>query len=344
LQAGQVPGVIWVFSMTTKFYTSAPVRTLAALVVALGIAVSSAAAQSKYPDRPVRVVTTFAAGGLADITARLVADKLSEKLGQRFFIENQPGAGGIAAARAVLSGGNDGYTLAFITNGTAISAALFEHLPFDPLKDFVPISGIGNFDCVFVTSTASPLHSLQDFLKAARDKPGTINVGTVNIGSTQHLTAALFKSMAGINVVLIPFRSTPDVVVALLRDDVQMAIDFYAPFKSGLESGKLRPIATSAPQRTPELPDVPTVQESGVADFDVTSWNSLYAPAGTPPAIIATLNQALRDVLADPDLKRRALDLGIETKGSSGAEVDARMRSDIAKWSKLIAEAHIPRQ
>jgi tripartite-type tricarboxylate transporter receptor subunit TctC len=320
---------------------------IAALTIALALALAgfgAASAQSNYPDRPVRVILPFAAGGVADVTARLVADKLGDRLGQRFVIDNQPGAGGIAAARAALSGGADGYTLALLTNGTAISVPLFNHLPFDPLKDFVPVSMLGYFQCVLIVSAGAPYQTLADFLKAARDKPGTLNIGTINVGSTQNLTAELFKSMAGINAVLVPFRASPEVVVALLRDDIQMGIDFYAALKPSLDNAKARALAVSGARRSPNLPDVPTAQEGGVSNFDVTAWNALYAPAGTPEAIVARLNSTLRDVLADPDLKKRALELGIEAAASTPAELDARMRADIAKWGDVIARANIPKQ
>jgi tripartite-type tricarboxylate transporter receptor subunit TctC len=313
-------------------------------LIAAGLAAPAVHAQAKYPDRPVRVILPFGPGGVADVTARLVAQALSEKLGQNFFIENMPGAGGIAAARAALAGGTDGYTLTLLTNGTAISVPLFTHLPFDPLKEFVPISTIGYFTCDFMVNAASPYQTLGDFLKAAKAKSGTLNVGTINVGSTQNLTAELFKAMAGIDVVIVPFRGSPDVVVALLRGDIQMDVDFYAALKPTLDGGKARVIATSAPQRSPELPNIPTVQEGGVANFDVTAWNGLYAPAGTPDAIIATLNKALHEVLANPDLKKRALDLGIDAKASTPTELDARMRADIEKWGKVIAQAGIAKQ
>lgn len=312
--------------------------------MATGAAVRAARAQAKYPDHPVRVILPFAAGGVADITARLVAEGLGKTLGQNFVIENNPGAGGIAAARAALAGGKDGYTLALLTNGTAISVPLFNHLPFDPLKDFVPISLIGSFETDFVTATASPYRTLGDFLSAARAKPGALNIGTVNVGSTQNLTAELFKSMANIDVVIVPFRATPEVVVALLRGDVQMGIDFFAPLKPSLDNGQARAVATGGAARSPSLPNIPTVQEGGVPGFEVTAWNGLYAPAGTPGSVIATLNAALHDVLADPALKKRALDLGIDAHASSPAELDTRMRSDIAKWGAVIARAHIPKQ
>jgi tripartite-type tricarboxylate transporter receptor subunit TctC len=318
--------------------------TVSLALAAAGLASPPLRAQAKYPDRPVRVILPFGAGGVADVTSRLVAQAMGEKLGQNFVIENMPGAGGITAARAAIAGGKDGYTLTLQTSGTAISAQLFEHLPFDPLKDFIPISTIGYFTCDFAVETSSPFKALGDFIKAAREKPATLNVGTINVGSTQNLTAELFKSMAGIDVVIVPFRGSPDVVVGLLRGDIQLAVDFYAALKPSFDNGQTRALATSAPQRSPELPDVPTVQEAGVAGFDVTGWNALYAPAGTPDEIIQILNKALHDVLADPELKKRALDLGINAKASTPAELDAHMRNDIDKWGKVIASAHIPKQ
>jgi tripartite-type tricarboxylate transporter receptor subunit TctC len=319
------------------------------VALALAFAASSSAtgsvwAQAKYPDRPVRVILPFAAGGVADITARLVAEGLGNKLGQNFVIENNPGAGGITAARAALSGDKDGYTLTLLTNGTAISVPLFNHLPFDPLKDFVPISLFGTFETDFVAASSSSYKTLGDILSAARAKPGTLNIGTVNVGSTQNLTAELFKSRANIDVVIVPFRSTPEVSIALLRGDVQMGIDFYAPLKPSLDSGQARPIATGGTTRSVALPNVPTVQEAGVPGFEVTAWNGLYAPAGTPKAVIDTLNATLHEVLADPALKKHALELGIDAKASTPAELDGRMRSDVAKWGSVIERAHIPKQ
>ena len=300
--------------------------------------------QGAYPNKPVRVIVPFGPGGVADVTTRLVSDKLGEKLGQRFIVENAPGAGGIAAARAAISGGNDGYTIALLTNGTAISVPLFKALPFDPLKDFVPISSVGYFDTMFIVNAESQYKTLQDFIKAAKDNPGKLNIGTINPGSTQHLTSELFKSSAGINFVNVTFRTSGEAVIALLRNDIQMVIDFYAALKPGLSDNKTRAIAWSGPTPSPALPKVPTVAQSGVPGFEVVSWNALYAPAGTPQAVIDTLNKALRDVLADADLKKRALELGIDTKASTPAEIDARMKADIKKWAQVIEKAGIAKQ
>jgi tripartite-type tricarboxylate transporter receptor subunit TctC len=320
-------------------------RLVCAAVLAALVALPAPSASAEtYPSRPIHLIVPFGAGGVADVSSRIVADKLGDQLGQRFVIDNMPGAGGIAAARNALAAPRDGYTLALLTNATAISVSLFANLPFNPLKDFTPISTLGYFDCLFVTNAASEFRTLGDFLKAARAKPGALNVGTVNPGSTQHLTAELFKSTAAVNFVIVPFRTTPEAVIGLMRNDVQMVIDFYAGLNAGLSDGKLRPVAWSAAQRSPALPDVPTVEEGGVAGFNVSSWNALYAPTGVPGEAIETINRGLHTVLADPEVKRRLLDLGIDSKASKPAELDERMRADIKKWAEVIERAGIAKQ
>ncbi len=296
-----------------------------------------------YPTRPVRIVLPFAAGGTADITTRLIGEKLGEQLKERFIIDNQPGAGGISAARSVLSAPADGYTLAVFTNGTAISVPLFKSLPFDPIKDFSPISAVSVFDLTLTTSAAGPFATLGDFLKEARAKPGQLNIGTVNVGSTQNLGAELLRSSAKIEVTLIPYRTTPDVVVALLRNDIQLAVEYYATMKAAIDDGKMHLVATSAERRAVFSPNVPTVAEAGVPGYEVRSWNALFAKAGTPPDIIVKLNAAVRAVVALPDIKQRMFDLGLEAQAGSPEEMAARLKADIAKWAKVIDDAHIPK-
>jgi tripartite-type tricarboxylate transporter receptor subunit TctC len=254
-----------------------------------------------------------------------------------------PGAGGIAAARAALSAPADGYTITLLTNGTAISVPLFKKLPFDPVKDFTPISSVGYFDCVFTTNAASQYKSMGDFLKAAHEKPGTLNIGTINVGSTQNLSAELLKSMTGANFVIIPFRTTPEAILALMRNDIQLVVDFPAALKAGLSDHKLLPVAATGPVSAKSL-GIPTVAQAGVPGYEVTSWNALYAPAATPKEDIDVLNAALKNVLIDPEIKQRAADLGIDTRAGSPGEIDARMRADIAKWDKVITDANIPKQ
>ncbi|MEH2589100.1 Bug family tripartite tricarboxylate transporter substrate binding protein [Bradyrhizobium sp. AZCC 1721] len=315
---------------------------MAALAAAL-LLPQFARAQS-YPNRPVRLILPFGAGGVADVTARLVTEKLGEKLGQRFVIENMPGAGGINAARAVLSAPADGHTLALFSNGTAISVSLFKNLTFNPVTDFVPVSSMGYFDFIFVSQAGSPYPTLADFIKAAKQRPGTLNVGTINVGSTQNLAAQLFKSTAGVDVTIVPFRSSPEVLIALLRGDIQMAIENYSAVRSHIADKAAIAVSSSGPVRTTFLPDVPTVKEAGGGDFEARSWNAIFAPKGTPPEVIRTLNAALREVLEMPDLKKRALDLGIEAKASSPEEILDRLKVDVDKWADVIGRAGIAKQ
>ena len=314
-------------------------RVLPQLAAGLLPAFGSARAQA-YPSRPVRFILPFGPAGVADITARLAAEKLGDKLGQRFVVENQPGPGGIAAARAVLSQAPDGYTMGLVTNGTAISVAIYKSLPFDPVKEFAPISMIGRFDLVFGTNAEGEYKTLPDFIKAARAQPGKLNVGTIAVGSTQNLGAELFKAQAGLNFQIVPYRGTPDVIVALLRNDIQLMIDFYGPMKPNLLEKKIRPVGTSGPQRSPFFTDVPPVGEA-VAGYEVTSWNGTFVPVATPAAIIDTLNKAIHEIVAIPEVKQRYADLGIEAKASTPAELKARLEGDIKKWSALIERAGI---
>ncbi|MBR1250940.1 tripartite tricarboxylate transporter substrate binding protein [Bradyrhizobium sp. AUGA SZCCT0169] len=315
-----------------------------AIALAVLLLMPQIACAQNYPNRPVRLILPFGPGGVADVTARMVTEKLGEKLGQRFIIENMPGAGGITAARAVLSSPPDGYTLALLSNGTAISVSLFKNLRFNPVTDFVPVSSMGYFDFILVTRAGSPYRTLADLIKAAREKPGALNVGTINVGSTQNLSAQLFKSTAGVEITIVPFRSSPDVLIALLRGDIQMTIENYTAVQSHISDKAVTAVSTSGSVRTPFLPDVPTVKEAGGGDFEARSWNAIFAPKGTPPEVIRTLNAALRDVLDAPDLKKRALELGIEAKASTPEEIAQRLKDDIEKWAKVIERAGIEKQ
>jgi len=321
-----------------------PVVLAMSVLSALVLPQRRACAEDKYPGKAVRIVLPFAAGGVADITARIIAEKLGGRLGGRFYVENQPGAGGIAAARTVTSSAPDGYTLALLTNGTAVSVSLFQKLPYDPLRAFDPISSLGFFDFVFATGTDQEFKTLADFVAAAKAKPGTLNVGTINIGSTQNLSAELFKTAAGIDFTIIPYRGTPELLVSTMQGNVALTIDSYSAMKGNLADGKIRALASSGKVRSATTPEIPTLQESGVANYDVESWNALFAPAGTPPEIIKTLNQALQQVLAEAEVKSRLLELGIEARASTPEEISARLKSDIDKWRKVIENAGIQKQ
>ena len=293
----------------------------------------------------MRVILPFAAGGQADITSRLVAERLSEKLGQRFVIENQPGPGGIVAARSVLSAAPDGYTL-----GPRHQRHLDQrrHLQRAAVR-----SGEGfrhHLDArVFRSGVRHQFRSrrsarLPDFIKAAREQPGKLNIGTIAIGSTQELGAELFKATAKLDAQIVPYRTTPDVIVGLFRNDIQLMVDFYAPMESALEQNRIRAVATSGMARTEYLSAVPVVSEAGVPGYEVTAWNGLFAPKGTPAAIVDLLNRTVRDILAVPDIKTRFATLGITAKASTPEELKSRMQGDIGKWAAVIERAGIPKQ
>ena len=303
-----------------------------------------ARAQANFPNRPVRVIVPFGPGGATDVTTRIAAEKLAEKYGQRFVVENQPGPGGIAAARTVLGSGKDGHTVGVATNGTATSVSMFKALPFDPLTDFEMVSTLGLFEAVFVVNPNSPYKTLQDFVKAARAQPGKLNVGTVTVGGSQYLAAELFKTEAGIDFQIVTYRTSPEIVVALLRNDIHLSIEFYTAVRAPLAEKKFLALATSGGRRSATLPDIPTVQESGIAGYEVTSWNGLFVAKGTPPEVIKSLNQSVHEVVAMPDVRNRFGEVGIEATASTPEEFTARLRRDIEKWAKVIEKAGIPKQ
>jgi tripartite-type tricarboxylate transporter receptor subunit TctC len=298
----------------------------------------------KYPDHPVKIVIPLGPGGVGDITARILADRLTDKMGQRFVVENMAGPGGIAAMRAVTSAQNDGHTLLLMTGGIASSIPLFNQFPVDVAKELMPVTAVGYFDCLLVTNGQSEYKTLGDFLTAAKASPGKLNIGTISAGGVQHLTANYFKQAAGIDVVVVPFKNTPDAIVALMRNDVNMVIDFYAALKGNVQGGTLRAVAWAGPTPSPAMPEVKTAEAQGVKGFQANSWNSIYVKAGTSPAIIEAINKAVSEVLADPDVKSKLLDLGIDSKSSTPAAMDAQLRDDIKKWAGVIDKAGIEKR
>ncbi len=311
------------------------------LLAMLTLAPMPAAAQAKFPSQPIRVIVPFAAGGLADISMRLVAQKMSERMGQQVLVDNRPGAGGVIAANAALAAPADGHTLILLVNGTAIAKSLFK-LSYDPVTDFAPISSVAYFDLVLLTRTDGPLRTVADIRAGGKEKP--LVLGSINPGSTQNLSAELFKSSAQMTATVIPYKSTPEVLTALLRGDVDVGFESYAALKGSIDGGQLRAIAVTGQARAPWLPNVPTVKEAGLAGYDVTGWNALFAPARTPPQIVQQLNREVNEVLQLPDVKRRLLELGTEGKGSTPAEMGNLLRNDIAKWAAVIKQAGIQPQ
>ena len=324
------------------------VGAVAAIAAALSVLATAlplrALGDSDYPTRPVTLIVPYGAGGVADVGMRIIGDKLSSKLGQQFVVENRPSAGGVVAAQAGASAAPDGYTLLMTGNNTAIAAALFKSLPYNVLNDFASVSTAAFFDLLIVTRAGSPLKSVQDIIAAARADPGKLNIGTINPGSTQNLAADLFINTAGINAAIVPFRASPDMAGAVMRGDVDVAFEFYAAISGLLIDKKLTALASAGLQRTAYLPDVPTVIESGLKDFEVTSWNGLSVPAATPPGIIATLNRAMKDVVPTPDVQDRAKQMGMAMRWSTPQVMTARMQADIAKWGAVIEKAGIAKR
>ncbi len=318
---------------------------LLALPAAVMLALAPAGqAQAKWPEKPIKIVLPFGPGGVADVTARIMAAKLSEKFGQQVVIENMPGPGGINAARAVINAAPDGYTMALVTNGTSISVAAFKKLPFDPVNDFAMVSMVGTFDLVFAVNAPSEYKTLDDFLKAAKAHPGKLNIGTTLLGGTQNLGAELFKSLAGLNVQIVVYKNSPDIVLALYRNDVQMMIDFPPAVQGQVNDGKVRLLASSSPKRSPFFPNVPTVDQAGVKGYEVISWNAVGAPKGTPKEVIEAMNKAMHEVLSTPQLKEQFAKVGVEAHASTPAEALARLTGDIKKWNEVIDKAGIARK
>jgi len=318
--------------------------TLLALFAALYVAFPSAALAQKYPSRPIRVMLPFAAGSVSDVTLRILADKLGARLSASIVVENQPRAGGTTAALAAKTATADGYTLVTFSSSTAISVSLLKALPYDPVADFMPISGISTFANIIAVNSGSNYRMLRDLLSAARERPGALNIGTTTVGSTNHLAANLLKSMTGLNIVIVPFRTPGDLLTAVLRNDVDAIIQSYGALKSAVESNQIRALGITTPKRTAYAPDVPTVDEAGVTGFDVVSWNGAFAPTGTPPAVIATLNREMREALSDPELLQRYTELGLEPLPTTPDELSARLRAEIGKWGRVIRDAGIEQQ
>jgi len=301
-------------------------------------------AESSFPAKPVHISIPYGAGGVADLTMRLLAQKLTERTKQQVVIENRPGAGGLLSAKAVLDARPDGYTLGVIGNGQAIAMSLFKKRPYHVLTDFTFVSMTARFEMLLAVKADSPLKTLQDVVAAARKDPGKLNFGAINPGSTQNLSAHLLKQVSGVDVAIVPYKTTPDLVTAVLRGDVDIGFDFYAGFQALISDSQVRIIATSGEERNPLLRDVPTAKESGFPEYIVTSWNGLAAAAGVPADTVAILNQHINAALSDPALQATASTLGMDARGSTPQEMRDRMAADVQKWAAVIEKAGIEKQ
>jgi tripartite-type tricarboxylate transporter receptor subunit TctC len=281
---------------------------------------------------------------VADLTMRLLAQKLTERTKQQVVIENRPGAAGLLAAKEVLKAPPDGYTLDVIGNGQAIAMSLFKTRPYNVLTDFTFVSITARFEMLLAVKADSPLKNLQDVVAATRKNPGKLNFGAINPGSTQNLSAHLLKQVSGVDVAIVPFKTTPDLVTAVLRGDIDIGFDFYAGLQSLISDNQVRIIATSGEERNPLLRDVSTAKESGFPDYIVTSWNGLASAAGMPTQTLSVLSQHIHAALADPTLQATASALGMDARGSTPEEMRDRMAADVKKWAAVIEKAGIEKQ
>ena len=314
-----------------------------ALVGALGLPAFQVRAQT-FPSKPLRIVVPFGAGGVADLTARTVAQKLSESLGQPVLIENRPGAGGVAAGDAVAKAEPDGHTLLLMSNGTAVSAGLFKSLPFDTQRDFAPVSTLATFDIAILTAAEGRFKTLPELLAFARSNPGKLNIGSINVGSTQNLVAELLKSVAGIDVQIVPFNGTPAVVTALRGGQIDAAVEILGPVMGQVQAKALRVLAVTGAARSPTLPEVPTAAESGLQGLVAASWNALAAPSRTPRAVVMRLNKDVQAALAQPDVRKRLQELHVEAAPGTPEQAAELLAADTRRWGEVIQRAKIPLQ
>jgi tripartite-type tricarboxylate transporter receptor subunit TctC len=304
------------------------------------VAVSRLAWAQAYPSRPVRLIVPFGPAGATDITARLMGQSLSERLGQPFVIENRPGAGGTIATEAVVRAAPDGYTLLYVTTANASNATLYDKLNFNFVRDIAPIAPIVGFPYIMVVNPTVSAKTLPEFIAYAKINPGKINMASPGIGSTPHVNGELFKMMTGTNLVHVPYRSAAAVMTDLLSGQVQLYFGTTASSLEYVRTGKLRALAVTIERRLDALPDVPTVGEF-VPGYEASNWYGLGAPKNTPAAIIGILNREVNAALADPAIKARIADLGGVVLAGSPADFGKLIADETEKWGKVIRAANI---
>ncbi len=315
-------------------------RWLAAAAIACGLP-GLASAQPRFPERPITLLVPFAPGGIADLTARAVAEHMARTLGQPVVIDNKPSAGSIVASQAVATAKPDGHTLLLMSNANAVSVGLFKKLPYDPVKDFAPVATLGFFDIGVFVAANSRFATLKDALAFAKAHPGKLNVGTIAPGSTQHLSAKLFETVAGVTALVVPYKGSPAVLTALRSGEIDLAFEVLGPMVPQVAAGVVKALAVSSDRRNPALPEVPTVQQAGVPGYNVASWNAIAAPAGTPPEVVATLNRAVREAVASPAVQDKLGKAGMRLQSGSPAELQALLLGEIQRWGAVIKAAKI---
>jgi tripartite-type tricarboxylate transporter receptor subunit TctC len=315
-------------------------RVALALAV-LALPASNALAQG-YPSKPIRVVVPFAAGGAVDTLARLLGANLAEQLGQPVIVENRAGAGGTTGADAVAKAPPDGYTILQNTNGQAISPALYRTLPFDTVKDFIPVTQLVATTTVLVANPRLPVTSAAELIALAKAKPRSLNYGMTGVGNALHLTVEMLKRAAGIDMQAIPYRGDAPLNAALIAGDIDVAIVPLATARPLIEGGQLRALAVTGARRSPALPDVPTVAENALPGFEASGWQGYFLPASTPRDVVLVIQRAAVKALASAELVERLKAFGNEGVGSTPEEFDAKFRADLASFARIIKDANIP--
>lgn len=310
-----------------------PIRLTASFVVgtlALG-------AEAAWPERPIRFIVPFPSGGGADIMARPMTALLGKSLGQQVVVDNRGGAGGTLAAAMAANASPDGHTLFFGTVGThAIHVSLYAKLPYDPVKDFAPITLTHNAPRVLVVHASLPVKSVSDLIAYAKSKPGQLSFASAGNGGTNHLSGELFKVMAGVDMVHVPFKGAGPAAADVLAGRIALTFDSIPVWINHIKAGKVRALGVTTLKRSATLPEVPTIAESGLPGFDVANWLGVYAPANTPKAVLNRLNAELANVMADAGIRRQLVEQGVEPMHTTPEELAALMRRDTAKWAKIV--------
>jgi tripartite-type tricarboxylate transporter receptor subunit TctC len=314
--------------------------TTLACLAALGGAVLPARAQAKWPSKPITYVVPFAAGGTTDVLARMIGQRLSQMLGQPIVVDNKPGAGGNVGSAFVAKAPPDGHT---ILGGTisshSINVSLYPNMPYDPVKDFIPIALFGTLPNVLVVNAASPYKSVADVIAAAKKEK--LSYSSSGAGTSQHLSGELFKNMAGVDILHVPYKGSAPSMQALLGQQVTMCFENILSCIPLIQSGKLRALAVTSATRASGLPEVPTVAESGLPGFEIVSWQGVFAPAGTPQPVVEQLSSSIMQIIREPEIKAKLLGLGLEPSTMTQPQFAAFQKAEVEKWAKLIKSANI---
>jgi tripartite-type tricarboxylate transporter receptor subunit TctC len=313
-------------------------------ILVLSCAQMPLASAQDWPNRPVRILVGFGAGGGTDVATRVVADGLSKALGQQFVVENRVGAGGTIAGGVVAKADKDGYTVLSISMGHPVSAVMVKNVPYDPVNDFAPIGIFTNSAFVVAVPKNSPATDIKSLVEYVNKQPGKLNYSTVGLGSTQHLIAEDLRQRLNINAQQVSYRTTGDVVSALLRGDAAFAVELFHAIRGQVESGDLRLIAVATPKRWPAIPNVPTVAESGIPGYGYLGWYALAFPAGTPQPIVDKMHKALETVLGSDDVKKRLENAGATANLSTPAELKKVIESDISNFKEVAKRAGLEAQ